>query len=35
MERIRNTFKKCGVDFTELSTNKDYVRPLIKLFESR
>ncbi len=35
MERIKNTFKKCGVDFTELSTNEDYVRPLIKLFESR
>jgi uncharacterized protein (DUF58 family) len=35
MERIRNTFKKCGVDFTELSTSEDYVRPLIKLFESR
>ncbi len=35
METIRNTFKKCGVDFTELSTKEDYVRPLIKLFESR
>jgi len=35
IERIRNTFKKCGVDFTELSTSEDYVRPLIKLFESR
>jgi uncharacterized protein (DUF58 family) len=32
---IKNTFKKCGVDFTELSTKDDYVRPLIKLFESR
>jgi uncharacterized protein (DUF58 family) len=35
LDNIRNTFKKCGVDFTELSTKDDYVRPLIKLFESR
>jgi uncharacterized protein (DUF58 family) len=35
LDNIRNTFKKCGVDFTELSTRDDYVRPLIKLFESR
>jgi uncharacterized protein (DUF58 family) len=35
MDATRNTFKKCGVDFTELSTKDDYVRPLIKLFESR
>jgi len=33
--RIGNSFKKCGVDFTELSTREDYVKPLIKLFESR
>jgi uncharacterized protein (DUF58 family) len=32
---IGNSFKKCGVDFTELSTREDYVKPLIKLFESR
>jgi len=32
---IGNNFKKCGVDFTELSTREDYVKPLIKLFESR
>jgi uncharacterized protein (DUF58 family) len=32
---IGNTFKRCGVDFTELSTGEDYVKPLIKLFESR
>ena len=32
---IGNTFKRCGVDFAELSTRDDYVKPLIKLFESR
>ena len=35
MEVVRNRFKRCGVDFTELSTREDYVKPLIKLFESR
>ena len=35
IEVIRNRFKRCGVDFTELSTREDYVKPLIKLFESR
>lgn len=33
--KINNTFKRCGVDYTELSTEADYVKPLIKLFESR
>ena len=32
---IRNIFKKCGVDSTFISTGEDYVKPLIKLFESR
>jgi uncharacterized protein (DUF58 family) len=32
---IRNTFRRCGVDYTELSTKDDYVKPLIQLFESR
>lgn len=32
---INNAFKRCGVDFTDLSTDDDYVKPLIKLFESR
>lgn len=32
---INNAFKRCGVDFAELSTKDDYVKPLIKLFESR
>lgn len=35
IETMRNRFNRCGVDFTELSTGKDYVKPLIKLFESR
>ena len=35
IEVVRNRFKRCGVDFTELSTHEDYVKPLIKLFESR
>jgi uncharacterized protein (DUF58 family) len=32
---ITSTFKRCGVDFAELSTADDYVKPLIKLFEKR
>jgi uncharacterized protein (DUF58 family) len=28
-------FKKCGVDFTEICTSEDYVRPLLSLFKSR
>jgi uncharacterized protein (DUF58 family) len=35
LETIRGIFKRCGVDYTELSTREDYVRPLIQLFESR
>ncbi len=35
IEVVRNRFKRCGVDFTELSTREDYVKPLIMLFESR
>jgi uncharacterized protein (DUF58 family) len=35
MEMIKNIFKRCGVDSTELRTDLDYVKPLIKLFESR
>lgn len=33
--RISNAFKKCGVDTVSINTGEDYVRPLIKLFESR
>jgi uncharacterized protein (DUF58 family) len=35
LELIRNIFKRCGVDSTELRTDLDYVKPLIKLFENR
>jgi uncharacterized protein (DUF58 family) len=35
IEIIKNIFKRCGVDFAELRTDMDYVKPLIKLFESR
>jgi uncharacterized protein (DUF58 family) len=33
--QIRNIFKRCGVDSTELRTDLDYVAPLIKLFANR
>ncbi|MGB8489755.1 MAG: DUF58 domain-containing protein [Bacteroidales bacterium] len=32
---IRNSFRRCGVDYTELNTKDDYVKPLIQLFENR
>jgi uncharacterized protein (DUF58 family) len=35
MELIKNIFKRCAVDSAELRTDQDYVKPLIKLFESR
>jgi uncharacterized protein (DUF58 family) len=35
IELIKNTFLRCGVDSTELRTDLDYVKPLIKLFENR
>jgi uncharacterized protein (DUF58 family) len=35
MDLIKNTFKRCGVDSTELRTDRDYVNPLIQLFEKR
>ena len=35
IELIKNIFKKCGVDYTELNTKDEYVKPLIKLFENR
>ena len=33
--RIGNIFKRCGVDSAYINTGEDYVKPLIKLFESR
>ena len=35
IEQIRSTFRKCGVDSSDLRTDTDYVKPLIKLFENR
>jgi uncharacterized protein (DUF58 family) len=32
---IRNTFRKSGVDYTEIRTDEDYVKPLINLFKRR
>jgi uncharacterized protein (DUF58 family) len=32
---IKNTFRRCGVDYAEISTEEDYVRPLINLFKRR
>lgn len=32
---IKNTFNRCGVDYAELRTDLDYVKPLIKLFKKR
>jgi len=35
IEQVKNIFKRCGVDSTELRTDLDYVKPLIMLFENR
>lgn len=35
IDRINGTFRRCGVDFAELRTDRDYVKPLINLFEKR
>jgi uncharacterized protein (DUF58 family) len=35
IDLIKNIFKKCGVDSSEISTNEDYVKPLMKLFKTR
>ena len=32
---ITGVFKRCGVDTVSISTGEDYVKPLIRLFESR
>ena len=32
---VKNIFKRCGVDSTEISTGEDYVKPLMKLFKTR
>ena len=33
--KLQEIFKKAGVDFAELSTGEDYVKPLLKLFKKR
>lgn len=35
VDLIKNIFKRCGVDSTDLRTDGDYVKPLIKLFKNR
>jgi len=35
LKEIENIFKRCGVDLAYINTAEDYVKPLIKLFESR
>jgi len=32
---IKNSFMRCGVDYAEISTEEDYVKPLINLFKRR
>jgi uncharacterized protein (DUF58 family) len=32
---LKNLLRRCGVDSTSICTGEDYVKPLIKLFESR
>jgi uncharacterized protein (DUF58 family) len=34
-DEVNGIFRRCGVDSASLSTGEDYVKPLIKLFESR
>jgi len=34
-KNLHEMFKRCGVDFATVCTNKDYVRPLINLFKKR
>jgi uncharacterized protein (DUF58 family) len=35
MIEVRNIFRRCRVDNTEMATDMDYVQPLISLFEKR
>jgi uncharacterized protein (DUF58 family) len=35
IERIRNIFRRCGVDSSMITTEEDYVKPLMKLFKTR
>lgn len=33
--KLKDTFRKCGVDFTTISTHQSYVKPLMNLFKQR
>lgn len=35
ISRLDSLFKKCGVDYTAVNTNEDYVRSLMNLFKKR
>lgn len=35
IKKLTNTFKKSGVDYVSISTNENYVKPLINFFKSR
>lgn len=35
LETIKGIFNRCGTDYVELATGKDYVKPLMNLFEKR
>jgi len=34
-QKLKETFTKSGVDYTQICTDKDYVKPLLKLFKQR
>jgi uncharacterized protein (DUF58 family) len=34
-ENVKNTFRRCGIDHTDIGTDQDYVKPLINLFKRR
>jgi uncharacterized protein (DUF58 family) len=34
-QHVKNIFKRCAVDSSEISTAEDYVKPLMKLFKKR
>jgi uncharacterized protein (DUF58 family) len=35
IDHIKNIFKRCGVDSSMISSDEDYVKPLMKLFKTR
>lgn len=35
MDKLRNSLMRCGVDFTSVNTNEDYVKSLMLLFKQR